>query len=81
MTQTQILDAVESKIEKYQPSDFRLLVQREGARHEGDWWYVVVTSSDPEARASAYTHAVSQVEDDIEEELGENVLLVPSLVD
>ena len=46
-TMNETLNIVEEYVNRHQPKAFRLNVSRLGARHDGDWWYVVV-APDPE---------------------------------
>lgn len=81
MTSRQILDTVENTLERHQPVDYRIEMSRDGVRNDGQWWYVVVHPTKPDVRASEYTHALEQVENEIARDHGVNVLLVPTIAE
>ena len=78
-TMNETLNIVEEYVSRHQPQAFRLNVSRQGARHEGDWWYVVVEPEPEDIRARDYRDLMEQVEEDIEAEKHLKVLLVPNL--
>lgn len=79
MSETELLDIIEGRINRHQPSDYRLDVSRLGVRRDGDWWYVVVTPDKADVRSRDYNAIMSQVEEEIEQENHVKVLLVPTL--
>ncbi len=81
MNEAELLDLVEREVEARQPEQFRLNVNREGVRRDGSWWYVVVSPSSSEVRASDYNSIMVAVENAIEDAAHENVLLIPTLVE
>jgi len=83
MSETEImnetLNIVEEYVNRHQPQAFRLDVSRQGAKYEGDWWYVVVTPEPLDIRARDYRDLMEEVEDEIKAEKHLKVLLVPNL--
>lgn len=78
-TMNETLNIVEEYVNRHQTEAVRLNVSRQGARHEGDWWYVVVTPEPPDIRQRDYRDLMEDVEEDIEAEKKLKVLLVPHL--
>ena len=79
MSETETLNIVEEYVNRHQTSAFRLNVSRQGVRHDGDWWYVVVAPEPEDIRARDYRDLMEQVEEEIEAEKQLKVLLVPTL--
>ncbi len=81
MNKNEMLELVEREVANRQPAGFRLSVSREGVRHEGRWWYVVVQPDRPDIRLTDYRDILSSVENAVEDQTDENLLLVPALSD
>ena len=79
MSEKEVLDTVEEYVNRHQPKAFRLNVSRQGVRHDGDWWYVVVAPEPEDIRLRDYRDLMEQVEEEIEAEKQLKVLLVPTL--
>ncbi len=79
MSETQVLDLVEQHIRQRQSSEFELNVVREGVRHEGNWWYIVVQPNPPDINARTYQNAMEEAEEDMDQREHVNVLLLPNL--
>lgn len=79
MSETETLNIVEEYVNRHQTPAFRLSVSRQGVRHEGDWWYVVVEPEPEDIRARDYRDLMEQVEEEIKSEKQLKVLLVPNL--
>ncbi len=78
-TMDETLNIVEEYVNRHQPEAFRLNVSRLGARHDGDWWYVVVAPDPEDIRLREYRDLMEEVEEEIEAEKQIKVLLVPTL--
>lgn len=79
MSETQVLDLVEQYIRQRQTPEFQLHVIREGVRHQGDWWYVVVQPDPPDISARTYQDAMEEAEEEMDQREHVNVLLLPNL--
>ena len=79
MNENDVLNTVETYVNQHQPAAYRLNVLRQGVKHEGNWWYVVVQSTPPDIRARDYANIMEQVEEQIKAQHNVNVLLVPVL--
>ncbi len=79
MSENEVLDIVEDRLNHHQPQGYRFDVSRRGVRQDGGWWYIVVSSSKEDIRARDYTVVMAQVEDEIEQQNRIKVLLVPTL--
>ena len=78
MNEDEVLNIVEQYVNRHQPSAYHLDVSRQGVRHDGDWWYIVVKPSQADIRAREYSDIMEQVEDQIKSQRGLRVLLVPT---
>lgn len=81
MSETEVLDKVERYVKLRQPPGIELQVLRQGVRHEGNWWYVVVQANPPDISARKYKEVMEDAEEDMDLREHVNVLLVPSLPD
>ncbi len=79
MSETEVLDKVEQYIRQRQPQEFQLNVVRQGVRHEGNWWYVVVQPVPPDISARTYQEVMEEAEEDMDQREHVNVLLLPNL--
>ena len=79
MSETEVLDIVEGHLNHHQPAGYRFNVSRRGVQKNGDWWYIVVSSSKEDIRARDYSSVMSQVEEEIEQQDRLKVLLLPTL--
>lgn len=79
MNEDEVLNTVETLVNQRQPPAYHLDVLRQGVRHDGNWWYVVVQPTPPDIRARDYANIMEQVEEQIKMQHNINVLLVPVL--
>ncbi len=73
----QVIKIVERYLEPHQPRDYKLRVLPEGIRQDDDWWYVIVQPTSDRPRSYDYYDALSETEQDIQDNEHENILLVP----
>lgn len=81
MNEQEFLDLIEAELEPRQPQGYRLNLNRDAVRHDGNWWYVVVKPDRNSIRVSDYNSVLAAVEEAIEDATDVNVLLVPALPD
>jgi hypothetical protein len=78
-TDEDIARAVQDYLDRHQPANFKLSVVREAIRQDDDWWYVTVVPIPPSVRSFDYASILTDVEDKIRQQIGVNLLLVPTL--
>jgi hypothetical protein len=76
-----VADIVQAYLDKHQPADYRLNVNRRGMEFRHDYWYVTVLPDRDAVSMWDYAHHLTQIEDEIESGEGISVLLVPTLAD
>ncbi len=74
-----VVETVRRFLEPHQPKDYRLNVLEQGVRHDGDWWEAVVQPDKDDARSYEYHTILAETENELEEQTGMNILLVPVL--
>ena len=79
LTAADIRQLVERYLERHQPEDWRLEVQPDQIRQDGDWWEVVVHPSRREVYSYEYYGRLAEAEGDLADAEGINVMLVPLL--
>jgi hypothetical protein len=75
----QVIETVRKFLEPHQPKDYRLHVLEKSIRHDRDWWEVVVQPDKDNIRSYEYHTILAETENELEEQTGMNVLLVPVL--
>lgn len=76
----QIVETVRRFLEPHQPRDYRLNVIEQGVRHTSDdWWEVVVQPDRENIRSYEYHTILAETENELEEQTGMNILLLPVL--
>jgi hypothetical protein len=81
MAANQLLDILEQKIAAHKPSGYDIVLHRDDYRHDGRWWYFVVHPTKENVRASEYSRNLETIENEIKNEQGVDVLLVPTIED
>ncbi len=79
MSEEQVLDAIEHYFDHHQPTDYHLMVVRQGVRRDGDWWYVAVKPDRSDIRARDYSDLMDQAEEELEAQSNLKILLLPVL--
>jgi len=69
---------VQDALDRRQPSGYRLEVQPEGVLQEGDWYHVIVQSTQ-DVRNYDFYNVLAETEAELQEAQGLNVLLVPAV--
>ncbi len=75
MTREQILEAVRQHLTGLA---YEIEIVPEGARQDGEWWYVPVRARSEPKRQWRYYELLTDGEDEIAEDTQEKVLLVPA---
>ncbi len=78
MTESQIADVVRRHLAGGTFAGLGMSVLDDGVRQDGDWWYVPVTPSDSFTRTDQYYAVLGDLEQEIEDQDGLNILLVPT---
>lgn len=78
MRATEIADLVRKHLSAGKYADLQMEVLARAVRHEGDWWYVPVKPGRPFERTDQYYAVLADLEQDIEDAEGLNILLVPA---
>ena len=81
MMQDEIVQLVQTFLDRHQPEAYRLDVDALGVKREDDWWYVTVVPSRTGVRSYDYAQRLTEVEERIRDERDLKVLLIPTLVD
>ena len=79
LTSADVARLAERYLEPHQPADWRLEVQMDQIRQDGDWWEVVVHPSRRDAYSYEYYGRLSAAEEDLQAAEDVKVLLVPLL--
>jgi hypothetical protein len=77
----EIVELARRYLAKYQPTDYRLEIEKESVMQDEDWYYVVVVPSRDDVRSYDYSARLAEAELDLQEKEPINVLLVPALPD
>ncbi len=77
----EIINLVQERLIPHQPAKYALEVVPDVAHKEGQWWYVVVRSTQPDISASDYQTRVEKIERDIKKMDNVNVVLLPVVPD
>jgi hypothetical protein len=77
MTSKQVVDLAERYLAKYQPSDYRILIDRSGVRKDEDgWWEVPIRPSKEGAPTFDWTGRSAEAAVDLDEAEGVHVLFM-----
>ncbi len=77
----EIIDLVKERLIPHQPAKYSLDVLPDVAHKEGQWWYVVVSSSRSDVSAADYQARIEKVERDMKKMDNVNVVLLPVVPD
>jgi hypothetical protein len=73
----EIAEVVRRHVTNARFADAMLSVLDDGVRKDGKWWYVPVSPGREFARTDLYYAVLADLEQEIDEEEGLNILLVP----
>jgi len=76
-----VTNLVREHLGRHSAEGFSVEVLEHLVRHDNDWWHVPVRPSRRLPRISPYYELLAEVEEEIDEQQGLNVLLVPTLPD
>jgi hypothetical protein len=74
----QVLEAVRRHFRLAESEGLTLHTMQDGVRLDNSWWYVPVWSSGAVLRTHVYHAILADIEQEIEESEGLNVLLIPT---
>ena len=77
MSKHEIAEVVRRHARSVRFADIEIQVDEEGVSHDGDWWYVPVRPVHAFRRTDLYYAFLADLEEDVDEEEGLNILLVP----
>jgi hypothetical protein len=78
MKAAQIVQLVNGHLATQKYADLQMEVLVDGVRHDANWWYVPIRPTRPFARTDQYYAVLADLEQDIEDAEGLNILLVPA---
>ena len=78
MTREQVLEYVDASLRRHDPEHNSLEIVREDIRQDNDWWYVPVRLKEANRVTYSYYGLLAEMEGELDEEQGLNVLLVPA---
>ena len=78
MSNDQVLEAVRRHSSLAEGEGLSLHVVQDGVRLDNSWWYVPVWSAGPTLRTHVYHAVLADIEQEIAESEGLNVLLIPT---
>lgn len=77
MDASAISSVVRRHLEGERFADLHMTVLEDGLREDDGWWYVPVKPGQPFRRSDLYYAVLGDLEQEIDEEEGLNILLVP----
>ena len=76
-----IAAAVQQVLDRHRNADLAISVEPEGMHQRNDWWYVPVRPSRRIEKVTSYYELLAELEEEVDETTGLNVLFVPSFPD
>jgi hypothetical protein len=73
-----VAEAVRGVLARHNSDDLSIAVEDDGVRRGDDWWYVAVRPSRRIEKVTSYYELLAEVEEEVDETTGLNVLLVPT---
>src|SRR5690349_4436320 len=76
LTAAQVVTLARKFLKPHQPKDYTLVVQDDGVKRDGDWWYVLVQPDREDVPSYDYYGRLAEAEISLKDEEKVNVLLV-----
>lgn len=76
----QIADEAQQALDRHQPRNYRITVDRHAILAEDEWVHIVVTTPD-DVRDREFYQALADAEAELQDRDGHNYLLVPAIGD
>ena len=78
LAQQDVIKTVREALARHPRKEWDVDILEEGVRQEDDWWYIPVCPRGETARSIHYYDLLAEVEGDLQDEMGLNILLIPS---
>ncbi len=79
-TQSDVEGMVQAHLDRQQPNDYRLHVERDSAQQDDGLWWVAVLPDGDDVSILDYTDRLARSTEQIQDEKALNIMLVPMIV-